>query len=80
MRHTSLASTTTLAIIVCATLVKKTHNKHHDQLKKAQDFVIGTGKIHSVKDFIKIAFAHVKLDYKRYIKIDDKPSYRWQCH
>ena len=40
------------------------------QIKKAQDFVIGTGKIHSVKDFIKIAFAHVKLDYKKYIKID----------
>ena len=42
------------------------------QQKKAQDFVIGTGKIHSVKDFIKCAFEHVNLNYKKYIKIDNK--------
>ncbi len=42
------------------------------QVKKPDDFVIGTGKIHSVKDFIKIAFQHVNLDYKKYIKIDKK--------
>ena len=40
------------------------------QLKKPQDFVIGTGKTHSVKDFIKLAFKHVNLDYRKYIKID----------
>ena len=42
------------------------------QLRKPQDIVIGTGKIHSVKDFIKIAFDQVNLDYKKYIKIDKK--------
>ncbi len=42
------------------------------QLKKPQDFVIGTGKIHSVKDFINLAFNYVGLDYKRHIKIDKK--------
>ena len=42
------------------------------QLKKPQDFVIGTGKIHSVKDFIKYAFKRVNLKYKDYIKIDKK--------
>ena len=42
------------------------------QLKKPQDFVIGTGKTHSVKDFIKIAFDQVNLDYKKYIKIDKR--------
>ena len=42
------------------------------QLKKPQDFVIGTGKIHSVKDFLKIAFDYVGLDYKKYIKFDKK--------
>jgi len=42
------------------------------QQKKPQDFVIGTGKIHSVKDFLKIAFNHVGLDYKDYIKFDKK--------
>jgi len=42
------------------------------QQRKAQDFVIGTGKMHSVKDFIKCAFEHVNLNYKKYIKIDNK--------
>jgi GDPmannose 4,6-dehydratase len=42
------------------------------QLNKPQDFVIGTGKTHSVKDFIKLAFNQVNLDYKNYIKIDKK--------
>ena len=40
------------------------------QLKKPQDFVIGTGKTHSVKDFLQIAFSSVSLDYRKYIKID----------
>ena len=42
------------------------------QLKKPQDFVIGTGKLHSVKDFLKIAFSYVNLDYKKFIKINKK--------
>ncbi len=42
------------------------------QLKKPQDFVIGTGITHSVKDFLYIAFKKVNLDYKKYIKIDKK--------
>ena len=42
------------------------------QLKKPKDFVIGTGKIHTVKDFVKIAFERVNLDYKKYITIDKK--------
>ena len=42
------------------------------QLKKPQDFVIGSGKIHTVKDFIKLAFKHVDLNYKKYIRIDSK--------
>ncbi len=42
------------------------------QTKKPQDFVIGTGKTHSVKDFIKEAFDYVNLDYKKYIKVDKK--------
>ena len=39
--------------------------------KRADDFVIGTGKTYSVKDFAKIALS-VGLDYKKYIKIDKK--------
>jgi GDPmannose 4,6-dehydratase len=42
------------------------------QLNKPQDFVIGTGKTHSVKDFIKLAFDQVNLDYRNHIKIDKK--------
>ncbi len=42
------------------------------QTKKPNDFVIGSGKTHSVKDFIKIAFNYVNLDYKKYIKIDKR--------
>ena len=38
--------------------------------KKPDDFIIGTGKIHSVEQFAKLAFNHVKLDYKKYIEID----------
>ena len=42
------------------------------QQKKPQDFVIGTGKMHSVKDFAKLAFSIAGLDYKRYIKFNKK--------
>ena len=42
------------------------------QLPKPQDFVIGTGKTHSVKDFLKTAFEYVNLDYKKFIKINKK--------
>ena len=40
------------------------------QLKKPHDFVIGTGKTHTVKDFLQTAFSSVNLDYRKYIKID----------
>jgi GDPmannose 4,6-dehydratase len=42
------------------------------QQKKPNDFVIGTGITHSVKDFLRIAFKYVNLDYKDYIKFDKK--------
>ena len=40
------------------------------QQKKPSDFVIGTGTMNSVKDFLKIAFSMVGLNYKKYLKID----------
>ena len=40
------------------------------QQKRPDDFVIATGKQHSVKDFAKLAFSIAGLDYKKYIKID----------
>ena len=42
------------------------------QLKKPQDFILGTGKLYSVKDFLKIAFNRVNLNYKNYLIIDKK--------
>ena len=42
------------------------------QKDKAEDFVIATGVNHSVKDLVKIAFQHVGLDWKKYVKVDSK--------
>ena len=37
-----------------------------------EDYVISTGKQYSVRDFAKLAFKVVDLDYKKYVKIDKK--------
>jgi len=42
---------------------------NHEQ---ADDFVIGTGKSHSVEDFVKAAFEYVNLDWKSYVKVDQR--------
>jgi len=42
------------------------------QQKKPDNFVIGTGESHSVRDFVKLAFELVGLDWKKYVKIDKK--------
>ena len=42
------------------------------QQSKPDDYVIGTGKSHSVEDFTKLAFSHLNLNYKDYVKIDKK--------
>ena len=42
------------------------------QQNKPDDYVVGTGIEHSVKDFAERAFKHVGLNYKDYIKIDSK--------
>ena len=43
-----------------------------DIIKKTEDFVIGSGELHSVEEFAKKAFEHVNLNYKDYLKIDEK--------
>ena len=43
--------------------------------KKPNDYVISTGKQYSVRDFAKLAFELVDLDYKKFIKIE-KNLYR----
>lgn len=36
------------------------------------DFVIATGQTHSVEEFLEEAFAHVDLDWRRYVELDEK--------
>lgn len=36
----------------------------------ADDFVIATGKTHSVRDLVKCAFAAADLDWEKYVKVD----------
>ena len=40
------------------------------QRPKPEDFVIATGQTHTVREFLKEAFGHVGLDYKKYVRID----------
>lgn len=42
------------------------------QQDKPNDFVIGTGEAHSVKEFVEEAFNYVGLDWANYVKIDPK--------
>ena len=45
------------------------------QLRRPQDIILWTGKLHSVKDFLEIAFKRVNLNYRKYLEID-KQFYR----
>jgi GDPmannose 4,6-dehydratase len=42
------------------------------QADKPDDYVIGTGTDFSVKDFVRLAFEHVDLDWERYVRFDEK--------
>ena len=42
------------------------------QRKTPNDYVVGTGKTYSVRQFVEIAFNHVGLNYKNFVKIDKK--------
>jgi len=45
------------------------------QADSPEDYVIGTGESHSVREFVDIAFSHVGLDYKKYV-VPDPIFYR----
>jgi GDPmannose 4,6-dehydratase len=45
------------------------------QQKKPDDYVIATGKCHTVEEFLKKSFSHLELDYQKYLDID-KTLYR----
>jgi GDPmannose 4,6-dehydratase len=42
------------------------------QQPEADDFVIATGETHSVREFCEIAFGEVDLDYREFVKIDER--------
>jgi len=42
------------------------------QYKEPDDFVLATGKSHSVKTFVKFCFDYMDLDYRDYVKIDKR--------
>jgi len=42
------------------------------QQEKPDDYVIGTGESHSVREFVEEAFDYVGLDWKQYVKIDPR--------
>jgi GDPmannose 4,6-dehydratase len=42
------------------------------QQDESKDFVLATGETHSVREFVKEAFAHVDLDWKEYVKHDPR--------
>lgn len=42
------------------------------QQKKPDDYVIATGESHSVKEFVERAFLEAGLDWKDYVKVDQK--------
>lgn len=42
------------------------------QQDKPDDYVIATGKMYSVKDFVEAAFARVDLDWQRYVEVDPR--------
>jgi len=42
------------------------------QQPEPDDYVIATGATHSVKELCELAFAEVDLDYRDYVKVDEK--------
>jgi GDPmannose 4,6-dehydratase len=42
------------------------------QQDQPQDYVIGSGETHSVRELVELAFAHLRLDYRQYVVSDPK--------
>ncbi len=42
------------------------------QQETGDDYVVGTGETHSVREFLELAFGQVGLDYKEFVKIDPR--------
>jgi GDPmannose 4,6-dehydratase len=42
------------------------------QQDKPDDYVLATNETHTVREFVQLAFAHADLDWKQYVKHDDR--------
>src|SRR5712664_2859796 len=42
------------------------------QQREPKDYVVGTGKMHTVRDLCAAAFSHVGLDWQKYVKTDPR--------
>ena len=42
------------------------------QQPEPDDYVIATGETHSVREFLEVAFAHLGLDWQKYVEIDPR--------
>jgi GDPmannose 4,6-dehydratase len=42
------------------------------QQDKPDDYVIATGETHSVREFLEVTFAYAGLDWKKYVKVDER--------
>ena len=42
------------------------------QQDTADDYVVATGEMHTVREFCEVAFAHVGLDWQKYVSVDPR--------
>lgn len=42
------------------------------QQEQPEDYVVGTGRTHSVEEFVRVAFDHVGLDWRAHVVVDPK--------
>ncbi|MBW7858116.1 MAG: GDP-mannose 4,6-dehydratase [Leptonema sp. (in: Bacteria)] len=42
------------------------------QTNESDDYIVATGKLHKVRDFVDIAFSLAGLDYQKYVKTDER--------
>jgi GDPmannose 4,6-dehydratase len=42
------------------------------QQETADDFVVGTGEAHTVREFVELAFAHAGMDWREHVEVDPR--------
>ena len=42
------------------------------QQDKPDDYVVATGEIHTIRDFLDLSFGHAGLEWQKYVEIDPK--------